>query len=102
MNSLEMRIPGELKLEWIFVVDNGSAEQPTKASPGSKEHRANMGRIAEEIRGCIIFKAPYMHFVESSLATSFFTDRDELQTFLDLSEQDSFSQPSTLLTEVKC
>ena len=32
-----------------------------------------------------------MHFVESSLATSFFTDQDELQTFLDC----SFSQPST-------
>ena len=45
---------GELKLEWTLIVDNGPAEQPTKASPGSKEHRANNECISEEIRGCII------------------------------------------------
>ena len=61
------------------------------ASPGSKEHKANMEHMTEKIRTCIFggsFGSRPLHAYRGVKRTDFiFTDEEQLQTFLELNEE---------------
>ena len=141
---------GKLKAEWVFVVDNGPAEQPSsklvqfclvhllnylrthnivqvsfaeyhskrnyvepvhaeenrvlskhgpfrsrvlypQATPGSKEHKSNMERMADDVRACIIEGSfgsrPLRAYRGIKPCDYVFTDEKQLQTFFDLNEE---------------
>jgi len=61
------------------------------ASPGSKEHKANMEHMTEKIRACIIggsFGSKPLHAYRGVKFSDFiFTDKEQLQMFLELNEE---------------